>query len=93
MVELVQAHATHRFVILDEEEEVPRILVSSPHSPSGNPLLIDDWQVWLFKPSIRIAYNTPVAYSIQRRDSIHAAKVLYRILTPTERLGDLKTWV
>ena len=28
MVELVQAHATHRFVILDEEEEVPRILVS-----------------------------------------------------------------
>jgi len=27
-----------------------------------------------------------------RSDSIHAAKVLYRILTPTERLGNLKTW-
>jgi hypothetical protein len=30
MAELVRAHATYRFVILDEEEERPRILVSAP---------------------------------------------------------------
>lgn len=28
MVELVQAHATYRFVLFDEEEEKPRLLVS-----------------------------------------------------------------
>jgi hypothetical protein len=27
MMEFVQAHATYRFVILDEEDELPRILV------------------------------------------------------------------
>jgi hypothetical protein len=29
MNEFVQAHATYRFVVLDEEDELPRILVSS----------------------------------------------------------------
>lgn len=27
MMEFVQAHATYRFVIIDEEDELPRILV------------------------------------------------------------------
>jgi hypothetical protein len=30
MAELVRAHATYRFVVLDEEEERPRILVRHP---------------------------------------------------------------
>jgi hypothetical protein len=30
MIELVQAHATYRFVILDEEDELPRALVCLP---------------------------------------------------------------
>ena len=34
MAELVRAHATYRFVVLDEEEERPRILVR--HSPISN---------------------------------------------------------
>lgn len=29
MMELVRAHATYRFVVLDEEEERPRLLVSN----------------------------------------------------------------
>lgn len=28
MLEIVKAHATYRFIILDEEEERPRLLVS-----------------------------------------------------------------
>jgi hypothetical protein len=31
MAELARAHATYRFVILDEEEELPRILVRTSH--------------------------------------------------------------
>ncbi|RDB27814.1 hypothetical protein Hypma_002288 [Hypsizygus marmoreus] len=72
MTEFVQAHATYRFVILDEEDELPRILV------------------WLFKPSIRLAYTKPTQYAIPKSASIHAAKVLYKILTPSERTADLK---
>lgn len=30
MIEFVQAHATYRFVIFDEEDERPRMLVSVP---------------------------------------------------------------
>jgi ubiquitin-protein ligase E3 D len=30
MLEFVRAHATYRFVMFDEEEEKPRILVSYP---------------------------------------------------------------
>ncbi|KAG6829711.1 hypothetical protein H0H92_003746 [Tricholoma furcatifolium] len=72
MVEFVRAHATHRFVISDEEEELPRILI------------------WLFKPSIRLAYTAPTPYAIPKSASIHAAKVLFKTLTPSERTSDLK---
>ncbi|KAF5379165.1 hypothetical protein D9615_006003 [Tricholomella constricta] len=73
MTEFVRAHATYRFVILDEEDERPRILI------------------WLFKPNIRIAYTTSTPYAIPKSGCIHAAKVLFKILTPTERTADLKS--
>ncbi|KAG5719216.1 hypothetical protein E4T56_gene13409 [Termitomyces sp. T112] len=73
MTEFVRAHATYRFVILDDEEELPRILI------------------WLFKPSIQLAYTTPTPYVIQKSASIHAAKVLFKILTSSERTSDLRT--
>ncbi|KAG5646393.1 hypothetical protein DXG03_003716 [Asterophora parasitica] len=73
MTEFVRAHATYRFVILDEEDERPRILI------------------WLFKPSIRIAYTTSTPYAIPKSGSIHAAKVLFKVLTPQERASDLKS--
>ncbi|KAG6901759.1 hypothetical protein C0995_008234 [Termitomyces sp. Mi166 len=72
MTEFVRAHATYRFVILDEEGELPRILI------------------WLFKPSIRLAYTAPTPYAIPKSGSIHAAKVLFKILTPSERTSDIK---
>ncbi|PSR99308.1 hypothetical protein PHLCEN_2v4167 [Hermanssonia centrifuga] len=66
MNEFVHAHATYRFVIADEEEERPRILV------------------WLFKPNMRLAYATPAQYVIPRSGAIRAAKVLFKVLGPTE---------
>ncbi|KAF8636931.1 hypothetical protein AX17_003182 [Amanita inopinata Kibby_2008] len=71
MIEFVQAHATHRFVVLDEEEERPRIIM------------------WLFKPSIRLAYNTWAPRVSPRSGSIHAAKVLYKLFGPSEEPIDL----
>lgn len=65
MNEFVHAHATYRFIIVDEEEERPRLLI------------------WLFKPSMRIAYTTPTEYVIPKSGSIHAAKVLFKILGPS----------
>ncbi|KAF8234968.1 hypothetical protein L208DRAFT_1393157 [Tricholoma matsutake] len=73
MMEFVQAHATYRFVIIDEEDELPRILI------------------WLFKPSLRLAYATSTSYALPKRGSIHATKVLYKVMTPSERTADLKT--
>ncbi|TFK48970.1 hypothetical protein OE88DRAFT_1663265 [Heliocybe sulcata] len=73
MVELVQAHATYRFVVIDEENEWPRILI------------------WLFKPSIRIAYKVSTSYLIPQTDSIHAAKVLYKIIGPNVAPEDLRS--
>ncbi|KAH9936022.1 HECT-like ubiquitin-conjugating enzyme-binding-domain-containing protein [Amylocystis lapponica] len=73
MNELVYAHASYRFVVLDEEEERPRILL------------------WLFKPSMRLAYATPMRYIIPKAGAIHAAKVLYKILPPTTVYSDLQT--
>ena len=32
MAELARAHATYRFVVLDEEDERPRILVRASHA-------------------------------------------------------------
>lgn len=37
MTELARAHATYRFVILDEEEERPRILVRALHKLTTRP--------------------------------------------------------
>ncbi|KAG6815850.1 hypothetical protein H0H87_010766 [Tephrocybe sp. NHM501043] len=91
MTEFVRAHATYRFVILDEEDELPRILVSLAALHLflvANPALL---QVWLFKPSIRLAYTTPAPYAMPKSASIHAAKVLFKILTPFERTSDLKS--
>ncbi|KAJ2926581.1 hypothetical protein H1R20_g10516, partial [Candolleomyces eurysporus] len=73
MMEYVQAHASYRFVIRDEEEEKPRILI------------------WLFKPKIRLAYTTPRSRAIPKSGSISAAKVLYKLLGPTESRIPLKT--
>ncbi|TRM63640.1 HECT-like ubiquitin-conjugating enzyme-binding-domain-containing protein [Schizophyllum amplum] len=72
LTELVQAHACHRFILFDEEDEQPRILL------------------WLFKPSIRIAYALNKTYAIPRRGAVHAAKVLFKLLGPSEGHPDLK---
>ncbi|KZT69197.1 hypothetical protein DAEQUDRAFT_727102 [Daedalea quercina L-15889] len=72
MNELVHAHATYRFVILDEEEERPRLLM------------------WLFKPSMRMSYTTPTEYVLPKSASIHAAKVLFKILGPSAAYSDLQ---
>ncbi|EIN08486.1 hypothetical protein PUNSTDRAFT_87923 [Punctularia strigosozonata HHB-11173 SS5] len=71
MVELVQAHATYRFVIFDEEDERPRLLI------------------WLFKPSIRLAYTTPAQYLIPRSGTLRAAKTLWKILGPNTDPAEL----
>jgi len=73
MNEFVHAHATYRFVILDEEEERPRLLI------------------WLFKPSMRMAYATPKEYVMPKNAMIHAAKVLFNILGPTAAYSDLQS--
>ncbi|EJC97639.1 uncharacterized protein FOMMEDRAFT_115176 [Fomitiporia mediterranea MF3/22] len=62
MLELVRAHATYRFVILDEEEERPRLLI------------------WLFKPHMHLSYATTAQYALPRTGSVHASKVLFKIL-------------
>ncbi|KAL5499110.1 hypothetical protein ACEPAH_1628 [Sanghuangporus vaninii] len=62
MMEFVRAHATYRFVILDEEEERPRLLI------------------WLFKPHLRLSYATTAQFALPRTGSVHAAKVLFKIL-------------
>ncbi|CAA7267252.1 unnamed protein product [Cyclocybe aegerita] len=72
MAEFVQAHASYRFVIHDEEEDKPRILI------------------WLFKPRIRLAYTTPGTRGIPKSANILAAKVLYKLLGPTETTTGIK---
>ncbi|KAL5522612.1 hypothetical protein ACEPAG_8629 [Sanghuangporus baumii] len=62
MMEFVRAHATYRFVILDEEEERPRLLI------------------WLFKPHMRLSYATTAQFALPRTGSVHASKVLFKIL-------------
>ncbi|KAJ7810749.1 HECT-like ubiquitin-conjugating enzyme-binding-domain-containing protein [Mycena olivaceomarginata] len=71
MTEFVDAHASYRFIILDEEEERARILV------------------WLFKPHMRLAYTTQTQYALPRSASIRTAKVLYKLLGPSEATADL----
>lgn len=92
MTEFVQAHATYRFIILDEEEERPRLLVrfSCACLEGSSDVCVRD-QIWLFKPSIRIAYMTRRHYAIPRSASMHAAKVLYKIIGPSTVPSDVKT--
>ncbi|KAF9530284.1 HECT-like ubiquitin-conjugating enzyme-binding-domain-containing protein [Crepidotus variabilis] len=89
MMEFVHAHATYRFVIRDEEEERPRILVGDNNS-QGNFLTRFCSKVWLFKPRIRLAYTSPRHHTIPKSANIIAAKVLYKLLSPEEQQADLK---
>ncbi|KAF7318784.1 hypothetical protein HMN09_00390700 [Mycena chlorophos] len=73
MVEYVEAHASYRFIILDEEEERARILI------------------WLFKPNMRLAYSTQTQYALPRSASIRTAKVLFKLLGPSEATTDLQS--
>lgn len=73
MKEFVHAHASYRFVIQDEEDERPRILI------------------WLFKPSMQIAYSTQTPYALPKSGCINAAKVLYKLIGPSEVSTDLTT--
>ncbi|KAJ3932902.1 MAG: HECT-like ubiquitin-conjugating enzyme-binding-domain-containing protein [Lentinula lateritia] len=72
MVEFVYAHASYRFIISDEEDERPRILI------------------WLFKPNLQLAYATSKHYAIPRSGSMNAAKVLYKLMGPSEGNMDLQ---
>ncbi|KAJ3857960.1 HECT-like ubiquitin-conjugating enzyme-binding-domain-containing protein [Lentinula lateritia] len=72
MVEFVYAHASYRFIISDEEDERPRILI------------------WLFKPNLQLAYTTSKHYAIPRSGSMNAAKVLYKLMGPSEGHMDLQ---
>ncbi|KAJ3715053.1 HECT-like ubiquitin-conjugating enzyme-binding-domain-containing protein [Lentinula raphanica] len=73
MVEFVHAHASYRFVISDEEDERPRMLI------------------WLFKPNLQLAYSTSKRYAIAGSGSMNAAKVLYKLMGPSEANLELKT--
>ncbi|KAF5389621.1 hypothetical protein D9757_004143 [Collybiopsis confluens] len=73
MIEFVQAHASYRFVISDDEDERPRILV------------------WLFKPKLQLAYTVSKGYSIPKSGSIHAAKVLFKLIGPSDSIVGVKT--
>jgi hypothetical protein len=92
MMEYVQAHATYRFILHDDEEERPRILVR-PHTSRVCTGLSCLSQIWLFKPSMRIAYSTPTQYFLSKVGYIHGAKVLYKILGPETASADLARWV
>jgi ubiquitin-protein ligase E3 D len=92
MNEFVQAHATYRFVILDEEEERPRILVRALHPKLLKVFLyinIKSRQIWLFKPNIKLAYTVPAQHALLKSGSIHAAKVLFKIVGPPATREDL----
>lgn len=41
------------------------------------------FQIWLFKPNMRLAYTTPAQYVIPKSGSIRAAKVLFKNLGHT----------
>jgi ubiquitin-protein ligase E3 D len=91
-MEFVQAHATYRFVVLDEEDELPRILVCTfSCSFVFTCVQLTLLQIWLFKPSLRLAYAFSTPYALPKSGSIHAAKVLYKIMTPSEQAADLNT--
>lgn len=62
MLEIGQAHACHRFVVEDAEQEKARLLASllDPISSLLSDLRADLFllQLWLFNPSVRIAFST-----------------------------------
>ncbi|KAL0069209.1 hypothetical protein AAF712_003572 [Marasmius tenuissimus] len=72
MTEFVHAHASYRFVLSDEEEERPRILI------------------WLFKPSLQLSYTAQRPYAIPKSASTTVAKVLFKLLGPSEGQVDIK---
>ena len=48
--------------------------------------------MWLFKPRIRLAYTTPTSRAIPKSASIVAAKVLYKLISPSDANVDLKRY-
>lgn len=56
-------------------------------------LLSSITQVWLFKPNLQLAYTTSKRYAIPKSGSMNAAKVLYKLIGPTEGQLNLKTYV
>ncbi|KAF8952137.1 hypothetical protein BDZ97DRAFT_1880738 [Flammula alnicola] len=40
--------------------------------------------IWLFKPRIHLAYTTPRSHAIPKSANILAAKVLYKLIKPSE---------
>jgi hypothetical protein len=91
MNEFVQAHATYRFVIFDEEEDRPRMLVRFRAfcAFTRGRLSFSLRQIWLFKPSMKLAYTSAAQYAIPKSGSIHAAKVLFKIVGPSAAKEDL----
>lgn len=57
MLDLAQAHATYRFMIVDEETEEQKVLVSYRELVGRAGQHSSCIQVWLFNPSIRISYR------------------------------------
>jgi len=57
--------------------------------PDPTTAILHWFQIWLFKPSMRIAYATPTQYLLSKVGSIHGAKILYRILGPETASTDL----
>ncbi len=93
MNEFVHAHATYRFVIFDEEEERPRILVGHQTRFYRCPGRLTSFaipQVWLFKPMMRLSYIVPTQYVIPKSASVRAAKVLFKILDAASAYADLE---
>jgi hypothetical protein len=85
MLEVVHAHASYRFIIRDEEDEKIRILVSNKSSFALTELIIAV-QVWLFNPSVRISHSVSRAFALPGIGSSHAAKVMFKLVGPTETL-------
>lgn len=61
--------------------------------PGSTARILYPSQIWLFKPSMRIAYSTPAQYLLSKVGNIHGAKVLYRILGPETASTDLTRYV
>jgi hypothetical protein len=98
MTELARAHAIYRFVVLDEEEERPRILVRAsrdlihPYSSLTHSILpLLPKKMWLFKPNMRLSYKASKHYLLPERGTIQAAKVLYKVLNPSVSNMDLRS--